>query len=373
MCNPFRAGLVGFVLALILVLTSAAPIILKQVSSPAHFQGAAPHYLIQKPSFDVAHRSSDIVPKTVEISDGMVARELVTMYRRTSLGTRIKEGIKHVFHRIGEGVKTAVQKVGHFVHTTGAKIAKVGLKIWSTATKALSKVAQFIPVIGKPLSKAMDAAGTIENKASNAIHANLGKGLNKAMHRMDKGQKVMGYIPREFAESSEERGFGELDRARGWDELPLDDVHGGSRPFSTSVASPNGVVTISLVTLYRRKSIVTKIKNAIKHVVHSVGHLLKTTVAKVAKFVPVVGKPLSKYMQVESAVANKGSDMIHANIKGKLGQAMHRMDKGQKVMGYIPRELAEILKERSVGKLDERVCSIRSTCDCMPTPGPIPL
>lgn len=53
----------------------------------------------------------------------------------------------------------------------------------------------------------MDVASTVENKASNAIHANLGKGLNKAMHRMDKGQKVMGYIPRELSESIEERGL----------------------------------------------------------------------------------------------------------------------------------------------------------------------
>ena len=132
----------------------------------------------------------------------------------------------------------AAKKVGHFIKTTGAKIAKVGLKIWSTATKAISKVAQFIPVIGKPLSKAMDGAATVENKVSDSIHVKLGKKLDKAMHRMDKGQKVMGYIPRELGEIFEERGSDELDerelfevntllaargmeglRRRAWDDL----------------------------------------------------------------------------------------------------------------------------------------------------------
>lgn len=120
----------------------------------------------------------------------------------------------------------AAQKVGHFIKTTGAKIAKVGLKIWSTATKALSKVAQFIPVIGKPLSKAMDGASAVENKVSDSIHVKLGKKLDKAMHRMDKGQKVMGYIPRELAESFEERGFGELDERELYEVNMLLDARG---------------------------------------------------------------------------------------------------------------------------------------------------
>ncbi len=51
----------------------------------------------------------------------------------------------------------------------------------------------------------MGAASTVENKVSDSIHVKLGKKLDTAMHRMDKGQKVMGYIPRDLAEGAEVR------------------------------------------------------------------------------------------------------------------------------------------------------------------------
>lgn len=95
MRNHFRAGLVGLALAMLLVLTTAAPIVSKQVSAPAPLQRAAPQYLAQQPPFDGAHRNSESFSKTTQNPDEVVARELVTMYRRKSLGTKIKEGIKH--------------------------------------------------------------------------------------------------------------------------------------------------------------------------------------------------------------------------------------------------------------------------------------
>jgi hypothetical protein len=52
---------------------------------------------------------------------------------------------------------------------------------------------------------------------------------------------------------------------------------------------------------------------------------------------PGVGKVLGKAMEGESMGLNKASNAIHAHIGGKLGQAMHRMDKAQKVVGYVPR------------------------------------
>jgi len=56
----------------------------------------------------------------------------------------------------------------------------------STAQSLASKAAKFIPVIGKPISAALTAASAGTNAASNAIHANLGKKLEKGMNVMDK-------------------------------------------------------------------------------------------------------------------------------------------------------------------------------------------
>ncbi len=67
MRNHFRAGLVGFVFALLLVATSAAPILSKQVSETALFQPATPYHLTQQPPFDVAApRKSEIHLQTME-------------------------------------------------------------------------------------------------------------------------------------------------------------------------------------------------------------------------------------------------------------------------------------------------------------------
>ncbi|KAF9479851.1 hypothetical protein BDN70DRAFT_660247 [Pholiota conissans] len=139
---------------------------------------------------------------------------------------KVGRGIKKVAKKVGHGIKTAAKKVGHFVKTTGAKIAKVGLKVWSTAQKLASKVVQFIPVVGKPLSKVLDGASAVTNAASNAIHAKIGGKLGKAMKVMDKTRKIAGYIPRELPEDAlEERELEELDARYDY----LDDVDVTSR------------------------------------------------------------------------------------------------------------------------------------------------
>jgi hypothetical protein len=68
--------------------------------------------------------------------------------------------------------------------------------------KVASKVAQFIPVVGRPISKVLDGASHITNAASNAIHAKIGGKLGKAMRGMDKTRKIAGYIPRELPEDA---------------------------------------------------------------------------------------------------------------------------------------------------------------------------
>ena len=90
----------------------------------------------------------------------------------------------------------AAKKVGTFIKHTGAKIAKFALKVAAVATEAVSKVVGWIPAIGKPIGKAMEGVSKLENFASDKIHANLGKKLEKGMKVLNKADKVMGYIPR---------------------------------------------------------------------------------------------------------------------------------------------------------------------------------
>ncbi|KAF8996163.1 hypothetical protein BDQ17DRAFT_1544896 [Cyathus striatus] len=112
---------------------------------------------------------------------------------KNKAGKAIKTGfqkagkaIKKVAKKVGNGIKTAAKKVGHFVKTTGAKVAKFGLKVLSTVESIGAKVAGFIPGIGKPISTALKAVSTGTNAASNAIHVDLGKKLDKGMKVLDK-------------------------------------------------------------------------------------------------------------------------------------------------------------------------------------------
>ncbi|TFK34385.1 hypothetical protein BDQ12DRAFT_370296 [Crucibulum laeve] len=105
---------------------------------------------------------------------------------------KVASGVKKVAKKVGSGVKTAVKKVGKFVKTTGAKIAKVGLKLVSAVQSVAAKAANFIPGIGKPISKAIKAVSAGTNAASNAIHVKLGKKLDKVVSVADKVRNPVG-------------------------------------------------------------------------------------------------------------------------------------------------------------------------------------
>jgi hypothetical protein len=94
----------------------------------------------------------------------------------------------------------AVKKVGKFVKTTGAKVAKFGLKVVESVGNVVGHVASFIPAIGKPIQQAIHGVSKVAGVVSDHIHANLSKKLQKGMNVMNKANKVMDYIPREFAE-----------------------------------------------------------------------------------------------------------------------------------------------------------------------------
>ena len=90
--------------------------------------------------------------------------------------------------------------------TTGAKAAKFGLKVVQSVQQVASKVVNFIPGIGKPLSKAIDAESKIAGFVSDHINVKLPDNLEKGMNIMEKADKIMDYIPRRrgFSEDSEE-------------------------------------------------------------------------------------------------------------------------------------------------------------------------
>ncbi|KAF9481090.1 hypothetical protein BDN70DRAFT_931204 [Pholiota conissans] len=212
----FRAGLfaIAITIALCTALTSGVPLPIASSLSNKHSTSSVSrttqlrHHLGSHApiTHDRVQRILTIKKQHASLSesDGVPSPDIVGLERRNA--------IKKVAQKIGHAFKSAAKKVGHFVKTTGAKIAKVGLKAWSTAQRVASKAAQFIPVVGKPLSKILDGASAATNAASNAIHAKMGGKLGKAMNGMNKARKIAGYVPRELPEDAlEERELEELD------------------------------------------------------------------------------------------------------------------------------------------------------------------
>ena len=106
----------------------------------------------------------------------------------------------------------AAQKVGKFMKTTGAKIAKFGLKVVESVGEVVGKVAGFIPGIGKPIDRAIEGISKVAGVISDHIHVKLPGKLQKGMDIMNKADTIMGYIPRrrEFLdEDFQQRDFGE--------------------------------------------------------------------------------------------------------------------------------------------------------------------
>ena len=125
----------------------------------------------------------------------------------------------------------AAKKVWHWVKTTGAKVAKFGLKVFQSVEKVGSKLVSWIPGIGKPLSKAMDAVSKVAGIASDHIHVKLPAKLEKGMNIMNKANKVMDYMPREL---SEEEGFQERDIDEAYHFEERDDIELENREESYS-------------------------------------------------------------------------------------------------------------------------------------------
>jgi hypothetical protein len=107
-------------------------------------------------------------------------------------------------------ITLAAKKVGNFAKTTGAKVAKFGLKVAQSVGEVAGHIASFIPAIGKPIQAAIHGASAVAGVVSDHIHAKLSPKLQKGMKVMNKANKVMSYIPRR-RELSEEEAFQQRD------------------------------------------------------------------------------------------------------------------------------------------------------------------
>jgi len=101
------------------------------------------------------------------------------------------------------------------------------------------------------------------------------------------------------------------------------------------------------------KKVAEKIETGVKKGAEKVWHFVKTTgakiakfglkvvesvgevVAKVASFIPDVGKPLEKAIDGVSKVAGVISDHIHVKLSAKLQKGVNVMNKADKIMSYF--------------------------------------
>ena len=115
----------------------------------------------------------------------------------------------------------AAKKVGTFIKHTAAKVAKFGLKVISTVTKAVGKVVSFIPGVGKPIGQALEGVSKVTGLVSDKIHAKLSPGLQKAVNGMNKADKIMGFVPRRRDLSEAEvEAFQQLDISGAYHDVP---------------------------------------------------------------------------------------------------------------------------------------------------------
>ena len=114
-------------------------------------------------------------------------------------------------------------KVWHWVKTTGAQVAKFGLKVVESVGKVVGKIASVIPVIGKPIDRAIEGVSEAAGVISDHINVKLPKKLQKGVDIMNTADKYLGYIPRR-REFSEEEDFKQPDIDEAYDFEEYDDI-----------------------------------------------------------------------------------------------------------------------------------------------------
>jgi phage-related protein len=126
------------------------------------------------------------------------------------VANKVKDGIRHAaskvkegFQKFGEKIKYAAGKVkegfvkaGHWIKDNAGKVAKFGLKIWSTGVGLLGRVAGFIPGVGKVIGKAIGGISKLGNFISDKIPGQLTGALARGSDVLNKiNNPFSKYIP----------------------------------------------------------------------------------------------------------------------------------------------------------------------------------
>jgi len=208
-----RAGLVATIFALTISLVSAVPIPTPESGLSSTLSLRSNPSLNGQPGVDTARilssgRMSTSATRAHTRRPGQdISTNMDDQLVRRSVASKIRNDFKkaghaiaHVAQKVGNGIKTAAKKVETFAKNQGAKIAKFGLKVVESVGEVAGHVASFIPAVGKPIQQAIHGVSTVAGVVSDHIHAKLSNKLEKGMKIMNKADKVMSFIPRDFSE-----------------------------------------------------------------------------------------------------------------------------------------------------------------------------
>jgi len=208
-----RAGLVALVFALIISLVSAAPVpatasglssTLSPRSDPSQSDGSEINFSGRMSTLPFATRltlQQDI--SNTMVDDGQLVRRSLAS-RTKAIFHKAKVGLEKIGHGIAHAAKTVAKAVKHeaimvgktivkgvkkavnFVKTTGAKIVKFGLEVYSTATHLVGKALHALPGIGQSIGKVLDGASAAADAIQKHIKVHLSNKLEKGMKIMEK-------------------------------------------------------------------------------------------------------------------------------------------------------------------------------------------
>jgi hypothetical protein len=162
--------------------------------------------------------------QTTFLSTREAGDEFVELFRRKSLGQKIrdhfkslghkirdhfkhfKEKAKAFFHKVGQGAKRFFHKVKEGFQTVGIKIAKFAVKAISVVHTYVGKVVGLVcKPLGKAIGLAADAEGKLADKLNNMDHHQSAK-ERKAFHGMDIAEHPMEYLAKKMEAKAAGKG-----------------------------------------------------------------------------------------------------------------------------------------------------------------------
>jgi len=292
-----RAGLVALFLILISIsFVSAIPV---PISAP---RSEVSSTLL--PDSNPSHNGRDVQPslrghmsrapaaaRALSVQHNLIdTDEDVELVRRTSIFTKIKQG----FQKLGRGIKSVAQKIGSGIKKVAQKIGSGIKKVAQKVGSGIKKVAQ---KIGSGIKKVAQKVGSGIKRVAQKV----GSGIKKVAQKIGSGIKRV-----------------------------AQKVGSGIKKVAKKIG--NGIRIAAKKVGHFMKTTGAKIAKFGLKVVQTVG----TVVAKVAGFIPEIGKPLEKAIGGVAKAAGMISDKIHVKLGAKLDKGMKIMNKADNIMEYVP-------------------------------------